>query len=479
MSTIMPLYEIVYHEIVTEIYVGGLTFGDYLPNLKRLEEQYQVGRNTMRRSLQLLIENGFIQMTKEKRYQVIFDMNNPQYLERYYYEMAQRRDAMQDVFYNLILLMPKLAEFSIRNGGAEGKREIIDSLDRVNTVDFTNGLECFAVLNRIYQNALGKAKNPLVLSLFEALFYFIRIPYEKGRKGSYVMKMVAPIIHMYLRRFKQALLQDDYLFLSDQIIHFCNLLNKTVSRHIDEFEMNIPPDQQYAFVWHPMQQREYSYELLIAAILRRVGTFYEFGQELPSYQELADIYSVSLKTSRKAIAVLSQMGIVHTANGRKAVLADHFEKVESMLTYDDTLRNKIINFFDALHLLYITSEPPAAAAMKELENRNAVFVIHPQHPYVPYLIADVFDFIYGLIPSPAFQNIYQELKVLLSWGSLLDMVQRSRKSVLKQSAESVVDAIHKNPALVSNAFQKLLSDVYHELEACAKVYEINVPHKIV
>lgn len=477
MSTIMPLYEIVYHEIVTEIYVGSRACGDYLPNLQHLEEHYQVGRNTMRRSLQLLIENNFIQMTKEKRYQVIFDMNNPQYQERYYYEMAQRRDAMKDVFYNLILLMPKLAEFSVRNGGPKGKQQIIDSLDQVKAVNLTNELDCFVVLNRIYQNALVKSDNPLVLSLFESLFYFIRIPYEKREKSIYVMKMIAPIIYLYLRRFKKALLQDDYQSLGDLIIRFCNLLNMTITRRIDEFQMDIPPDQQYSFVWHPMHQREYSYEILIAAILRQVGTFYEYGQELPSYRELADMHSVSLKTSRKAIAVLSHMGIVHTANGRKAVLADHFESVESMLHSDDALRSKIINFFDALHLLYITSEATAAEAMKEMDSRKAVYVVCPQHPYVPYLIADVFDFIYGLIPSSAFQNIYQELKVLLSWGSLLDLVQRSRKSVLKQSVERVVDAIQTDSHQVSAAFRDLLRDVYLELGTCAKQYGIDVPHK--
>lgn len=477
MSTIMPLYEIVYHEIVTEIYVGSRTFGDYLPNLQRLEEQYHVGRNTMRRTLQQLTENGFIQMTKEKRYQIIFDMDNPTYRERYYYEMAQRSDAMKDVFYNLKLLMPEIAEFSVRNGGEAGKQQIMQSLEQVKTADLTNGLECFAVLNAIYQNALKKAENPLVLSLFESLFYFVRIPYEQKGKGAYIMKMVAPIVHLYLSRFKKALIQDDYPFLSEQIIRFCNLLNRTITRHIEEFEIKIPQDQQFAFVWHPMRQREYSYEILVAAILRKVGTFYEFGQELPSYQELADHHGVSLKTSRKAIAVLSSMGIVHTANGRKAVLSDHFEQAEALLFNDEVLREKVVGFFGALHLLYITSSSTAAAAMKELESGRAAFVFHHQQPYVPYLIADIFDAMYGMIPSPAFQNIYQEIKELLSWGSLLVLVQRSPNVPLKQSAERVVHAIQSDHELVGTAFHTLLKDIYINLKVCAERYEIVIPFK--
>ncbi|WP_262281695.1 winged helix-turn-helix domain-containing protein [Micromonospora sp. MA102] len=53
---------------------------------------------------------------------------------------------------------------------------------------------------------------------------------------------------------------------------------------------------------------------------------YEPGAKLPSYSQLADLYSVSFSTAARAIALLRDRGIVVGAPGRGVFVADRISR---------------------------------------------------------------------------------------------------------------------------------------------------------
>jgi DNA-binding GntR family transcriptional regulator len=52
------------------------------------------------------------------------------------------------------------------------------------------------------------------------------------------------------------------------------------------------------------------------------GREYEPGTRLPSYPELAALYSVSISTAQRAISLLVDRGVVITSPGRGLFVAD-------------------------------------------------------------------------------------------------------------------------------------------------------------
>ncbi|MER7591802.1 winged helix-turn-helix domain-containing protein [Micromonospora sp. NPDC127501] len=65
-----------------------------------------------------------------------------------------------------------------------------------------------------------------------------------------------------------------------------------------------------------------SYTDIAADIAERIKTGeHETGAKLPSYSQLADLYSVSFSTAARAIALLRDRGIVVGAPGRGVFVA--------------------------------------------------------------------------------------------------------------------------------------------------------------
>lgn len=66
-----------------------------------------------------------------------------------------------------------------------------------------------------------------------------------------------------------------------------------------------------------------SYTDIAADIASRITSGeYEPGAKLPSYSQLADLYSVSFSTAARAVALLRDRGVVVGAPGRGVFVAD-------------------------------------------------------------------------------------------------------------------------------------------------------------
>lgn len=67
----MKKYQQIYHELLQKIQSGVIQSGEKLPAENALMEEYGVSRDTVRRSLDLLVQKGFIQKSKGKQATVV------------------------------------------------------------------------------------------------------------------------------------------------------------------------------------------------------------------------------------------------------------------------------------------------------------------------------------------------------------------------------------------------------------------------
>lgn len=70
----MSKYQMIYHEISNQIKNGEIKPNTYLPSENDLMKYYQVSRDTIRKSLSLLLHNGYIQKNKGKG-SLVLDLN--------------------------------------------------------------------------------------------------------------------------------------------------------------------------------------------------------------------------------------------------------------------------------------------------------------------------------------------------------------------------------------------------------------------
>ena len=67
-----PLYEFMYHSLLTQIKCGYLRYGDPLPSQPQLCRQYHVGITTVRRVVEMLGREGYVRFVPGRPAAVIF-----------------------------------------------------------------------------------------------------------------------------------------------------------------------------------------------------------------------------------------------------------------------------------------------------------------------------------------------------------------------------------------------------------------------
>ena len=70
----MNKYEMIYHDLLTKIKQKVIKPNTYLPSENELVKQYHASRDTIRKSLNLLLQNGYIQKNKGKG-SLVLDMD--------------------------------------------------------------------------------------------------------------------------------------------------------------------------------------------------------------------------------------------------------------------------------------------------------------------------------------------------------------------------------------------------------------------
>lgn len=70
----MSKYQMIYQELLDKIKQGELKANTYLPSENELMKQYEASRDTIRKALNLLLQNGYIQKNKGKG-SLILDVN--------------------------------------------------------------------------------------------------------------------------------------------------------------------------------------------------------------------------------------------------------------------------------------------------------------------------------------------------------------------------------------------------------------------
>lgn len=454
----MTLHDLVYQEIVMDIYMGKLRNGDKLPTLVEFCEKYNVGRNTARAVLQTLIDYGYVKRTSKKQIRVCFHFDDGIKRQKYLSDLVRRREAILDVYEIIALIMPDITEFCLDIGTEKERYRLAELCDQAVSKDVQSELHLFLKMFDVYRYVMQISCNHLLISLFEAMYQFIMLPLTSIERNSPKIKTVLPMIRMFLKGFKRFILYQNYKILKQQLLQFIVYASKQSDEYLQRISGGISDDPKVQFMWYARSGQEFLYTSIVLEILSQILSHkYVNNDLLPSYAELAVQYHVSEKTTRKAIAILDKMGIVRISNGRRTMITTDCVKIPTLLVEDPQINQNMVTCIEAIQIMALICKPMIVRAFEKSFDCDEKFIqMVKREEHLP--VDSILDPFVEVIDSCALRAIYCRLKRTLHWICIFDFFeQKENRFVSDDQLTHLLDQIGKKE---KTAFVEELQELY-------------------
>lgn len=465
-----PLYQVVYQELVTDIYSGKYKNGDKLPTLQQLGSEYNAGRNTVRSAVRLLHENGYLRPVNQKQMLICFDFENPETRRRYLNDIACRKQAISDVFNTLALLMPETAVYCLHTGSPAQLQRAAALCGRAVEGNVMSEKDLFFRLFEVYQYAIAIPGNQMLDSLLDSMFHFIMVPLSSIERTSPAFRLALVIIRLVMKKFKNTILSGKSDLLREQLEGFCLSSKKRSAHYLDRICKGLPTTPEVPFLWFPEYPAGCLYAELIFDILARIlSGEYRTGDPLPSYAELASQYQVSEKTSRKAVTLLNRMGLVQTSNGRRTKIAPMPPADKTAFLKDPFIQIKLKSSREALEILMIQCPPVVTAGISHIPQGKLAALADEIASVNNRLTHGLIEPFYLAIPSDCVQTIYRQLNKAACWAHLIDIVSAENAAVYHSIRNTLPDLLREGDtdrliAGYHSVFREALDYLNHYIE---------------
>ncbi|MEG2182966.1 MAG: GntR family transcriptional regulator [Oscillospiraceae bacterium] len=321
MNSSSPLYMQVYNSIARDIYKGQYPFGSELPNMKEIAEKYKVSAITVRAAFHELCEKRLITVSQGKEARVIFDNCAERTMGTYFRWLAERRDAISEIYELGRIVVPPFIVIGaracddraverlcvIRDCSSQAKKSMQYNLEIL-----TEFLMCIAV----------QTKNRVAINLFEQVDDFIKIPLVTSFDDKAVSDDMCRQSTEFMGRIIEliSLCEFDgiYTYVKSKLDEILYLFGV----YVKESTNGINPESKVSFEWSLEQQKSYKYtKIADDLILKIMCCEYENGQLLPSEARLREIYGASTMTVRRAMKIVSSEQMIRTNQGQGSVVA--------------------------------------------------------------------------------------------------------------------------------------------------------------
>lgn len=456
------LCDLLYQDILTDIYVGKLRHGDKLPTLMELCEKYGVGRNTARAVVQRLTDDGFVRQANRKQALVVFDFNNAETRRRYLEELARRKKSLADVFQAMALLMPEVAAFCVGICTNAERQRLGEMCSETVCVGIHSEQELFIRLFEVYRYAVSLAHNEMLKSLFETVYSFILVPLSVNECADSRFQLDLPVIRAFLKVFRGCILTRNYGGLKKQFAYFCVSSGRRSERHLARICDGMCDVPESPFLWLPRRGRELLYASLVADLLKKMlSGVYSVEASFPSYAELASSYQVSEKTSRKALAILNKLGIVQTSNGKRAQVASFPISPERLLE-DPFAVMHLTACFEAVQMMAIFCRPIVLEVMERIGPSGASAIAEESQDQ----LESVMDPFFRELSSPCVQDIYRQIKRDLVWCHLLECLLPEQSRVMEYEVNRMRVLLRGGEAdVIAEGYRDMYLKVFGKMQA--------------
>lgn len=448
-------YNSIYKYYTCHILFGHLAHGSYLPTIEQICDIFHVAPETVRSALMKLQKDGLISVSAGRRTTVTYVASpEEKYRSAENYYLARKEDIENIYHVTDLILMPLFYEGC--------KRLSDDELLRL-SIATGQGASNLAAISMICCNTMiQKLNNRLAKDLFFDIVAFFQFPY----------------IPSFDRRVEE--FQQDYRSLlsscetSDRdglfraFSYLQDLTRKAILGFIGKAAINQPAIPQISFHWQTNRDRpQYCHSLASCIIQNIIDGRYSKTDMLPSYEKMAEEFSVSVSTIRRTVGLLRDMGVLNSINGVGSQI--HFTSPNWKKLKRPAIEKNIVRAIESVEFFSITSKPvlsrilPSLTPLQKNKLKGILEKSRGNHPLESFI--RVAEYIAGIYPYPILFEIYKKLSefLLFVYPLLLSLTGTESRRDTAFIGEIMLALEQDDTGLFCHAFSVLAEAVCEDL----------------
>ena len=437
-------YERIYQLLKNKIESGILPVGTRLPGRSVLCREYGTSERTIRRALELLERDGFLEIAPRKRPVVVSAFPSP---EGRALQNTEKADAAQvsDLMETAELLCYPIYLRGLRLCTGEDwctPENILSQMDPGQNAEFWH------LANRLGRFFLARNENELLLRTVDSLGFLGKEPprgstEDRARYRGHIVSLIETVKGGGApKRTDLNAIFTQYRAIAEQAGETPFLRAGSPCPMLAEAEG--------VGLRLSLTQERYSSVCLDLLGLIAMGR-YQPGDRLPTHDQIQAYYGVSRDTSVRAIKMLQAWGVVSAAPRRGISVEMDLEALKRISIDLETIARHVRRYLDSLDLLALTAESVATHAAAyvgpdEARRLRGVIARQEEEPYQHQLIPrTLLDFITEHIQYQALGSVYGVLARNLSIGrSIPKLVSRDKNpqnSALYRQCLAAVDIL--------------------------------------
>ena len=453
-------YNLIYEYYKCHILFGHLRKGEFLPTIEQIGGTFQVAPQTVRNALRKLQQDHLIDVSPGRHTLVVHETTPEETLQvtRQYY--LARKEAIGTVYQVTDLLLTPVFRAGAQKLTDYELHEILRVCRQKNAGIVSISMFC---CNRM----LNAVQNQLIRSLFADMVSFFQFPY--------ITSFDEETSEEYQECHRNLIASCEALDRGGVFRAFMGLQSITqqvLQGFIDDTSQTAAVPDQISFHWQTYRDRpQHCHTLAARIIYGLIKGKYAEGEMLPSYENMALEFAVSVNTVRRTVGLLRDMGLIHSINGvgnQVQFSAPNWEKLRR-----PSIQKNVLMAKESIELLLLTAE--------EIISRDLLRLDETRTRDLKNLLADskglcgleaivlVTEYILVLHPVTAFFETYGKLlEFLLFTYPFLSEQQSTMGAGPSAPIEKLTRAIDAEDSdLFAQGYMELLREVGAKIEHTA------------
>lgn len=414
------------------------TLGNRLPSSRVLCDQFRVSRYTINRVLDVLREEGLIEIQPRLAPIVTSREDSPKSSEALC-DILKQKDSILQLYQTFALIIPPLLVFAFQGCDLDIMPHYKQAM-KVSRLGLAAG--GWRPPSNFGTDILKTSGNSLFIELYSIFnlynkltFFTEECPYFSKHFLQGSVSVVGVIIDI--------LKGDDpyikYNHLSNIHQRLVDSIDSTL-KYLSDTTPTCPKETSILFSWNPMRSQDYHYSKIVDDLNLKIGLReYSVGMYLPYEKQLASQYDVSLSTVRKALSELEQRGFVKTLNGKGTIVIEPDDTKIRQLALNSKYIKKALRYLHALQLMVLIIRPAALAAAPRFTREELDELAYKFSSSDSIYLADIFKAILKHTTLEPLYVILSETNRLLEWGHHFAYYP-SKRHTISQLNKQVVTA---------------------------------------